>query len=90
MQAAQATDSQDRTEQPLSRTIVETVADAEGVAPTELDARLYDVLEPEALDNLFQHQADGPATDGFVTFTFHGYEITVHSDSTIQIDQISS
>lgn len=90
MQAAQATKSQDRNEQPLSRKIVETVAKAEGIAPTELDTRLYDVIEPEALNNLFQHQEDGSATDRFVSFTFHGYTITVHSDSSVEISQINS
>lgn len=90
MQTAQATGSQDRNEQPLSRTIIERIADAEGIAPTELDTRLYDVIEPEALNELFQHQEDGPVTEGFVSFAFHGYTVTIYSDSTVEIDQISS
>lgn len=89
MQAAQAVESQDRNEQPISRIIVETIAEAKGVAPAELDPRLYDVIEPEALNELFQHQEDGPATVGFVSFTFHGYTVTVHSDATVEIDQIN-
>lgn len=90
MQAPQATRSQDENEQAISRTIVETIAQAEGTAPTELDTRLYDVIEPEALNELFQDQEDGPVTDGFVSFTFHGYTVTVHSDSSIEIDRNNS
>ena len=90
MQVPHATELQDSNEQSISRTIVEAIADAEGVAPTELDTRLYDVIEPEALNELFQQQADGPVTDGTVSFTFHGYKVTVHSDSSVEIDQISS
>lgn len=87
MKASQATKPRGRGEQNISNTIIETVADAEGVAPTELETRLYDVIEPEALNELFQHREDGPVTEGVVSFTFHGYEVTVHSDSSVEIDR---
>lgn len=66
------------------------VAEAEGIALTELDTRLYDVIEPEALNELFQPEEDGPATESVVSFTFHGYTVTVHSDSSVEIDLVKT
>lgn len=90
MQTARPPTRNSKNERRISRTIVERIAEAEGIAPTELDTRLYDVIEPEALNELFRPQADGSATDGFVSFNFHGYTVTVHSDSSVEIDQINS
>lgn len=86
MGAPQAAKAHTRHEQDLSRTIVETVAEAEGVEPTELDTCLYDIIDPDALNDLFQYGEDGPTTEGTVSFTYHGYEVTVHSDSSVEID----
>lgn len=90
MQAAPATTSQEKNEQTICRTIVETIADAEGIAPTDLDTRLYDVIEPDALNKLFHQQEDGSATDGVVTFPFEGYTVTVYSDSSVEVEQVRS
>ena len=72
----------------LSRKIIETVAEAEGVAPTELETPLYNVIDPEALDCLFHRESDGVTMEGTVSFSFHGYEVTVASDSSIEIDRV--
>lgn len=90
MRASNATHPHAKTEPTISKTIVEMVAEAEGIAPTELDTCLYDVIEPEALNELFQPEDDGPATEGVVSFTFHGYTVTVHSDSSVEIDLVKT
>lgn len=65
--------------EPISSTVVETVARAAGVPPTDL-AELHDCVEPLALDQLFQATCDGSrSTNGHVTFEYAGYEVTVHS-----------
>lgn len=67
--------------EPLSVKVVRKVAEKDGVDPTELDAPLYDVINPEALDELFEPRRNGERRAGTVEFTYHGYEIVVeHGD----------
>lgn len=54
-----------------STKIIEAIADLEGVDPTELREPLYGAIDPEALDVLVG------SGDVSVTFTYHGYEVTV-------------
>lgn len=85
MQAAQTPQPEGKSEPPISNTIVKAIAEAEATDPTDLDTRLYDVIDPEALNELF-HRDDGPATDGCVSFKYDGYTVTVHSDYSVDID----
>ncbi len=66
----------------LSTAVVRAVADREGVDPIELDEPLYEVIDSEALDELF---ASG---DGSVTFEYYGYEVTAHSDGQVDLQPI--
>lgn len=71
--------------EPLSRRIVERVADAEGVDPVELDP-LYTVVDPDALDSLFQPRLasrDGPG--GELWFEYHDYEVRVGADGRVTL-----
>lgn len=67
----------------LSETVVNAVADAKGVDPMALDERLYDVVDPDGLERLFRHTADGPRTDGNVSFTLAGCSVVVHSSGRV-------
>lgn len=51
----------------VTRAVIEAVAAREGVAPTDIDEPLYEVIDPDALDNLFTD------TTGRVVFEYHGY-----------------
>jgi len=67
----------------VSMAVVEAVAEAKGVPPTEIDTPLHRAIDPEALNRLF-----GPeraSTDGgpHVSFTYTDYEITVHGPAQI-------
>lgn len=65
--------------EPVSSTVVETVARAAGVSPPDLP-ELHDYVEPLALDQLFQtERGETRTTTGEVTFEYAGYEVTVHS-----------
>ena len=64
-------------ETPPSICVVETVADALEADPTELRP-LYEAVEPDALDTLFE--SSGGFTSGRVTFTFEGCTVTVDAD----------
>ncbi len=88
--AADQTASADR--EPLSYRIVEAVADAEGVDPTDIEPpthdALYDVVNPEALDSLFAPREDGSTrTQGQVAFEFCGYDVVVHSDGQVDLSR---
>ncbi|WP_254530451.1 HalOD1 output domain-containing protein [Natrinema gelatinilyticum] len=63
----------------LSTRVIETVAEREGVAPTNLPP-LYEVIEPEALDSIFT------AGRGHLVFPYYGYKITVSGDGRLEVD----
>ncbi|MFB6302497.1 MAG: HalOD1 output domain-containing protein [Haloferacaceae archaeon] len=62
--------------------VVQAVADAKGVDPGALTPPLGHVINPDALDRLFD--ARNPTT-GHVTFQYSGYEVTVRSDGQIRV-----
>ncbi len=69
----------------LSRSVVEAVAEAEGVQPAKLHPPLYEVIDPDALERVF-HTSSGRRMDGSVVFEYRGYEVTVYSDGTVTLD----
>lgn len=70
----------------LSETIVELIADLEGVDPVELTPPLYSVINPDALESLFDTSAsDESPPSGHVCFHYCGYEIRVESDGELAI-----
>lgn len=67
---------------PPSMQVVKAVADHEGTDPVGLVEPLYDTIDPDALDALF----DGPSDrHGKITFRYHGYRVTVHSDGRVDV-----
>ena len=74
------------TEGKLSSAVIEALAAEEGVAPTELRDPLYDVVELEALDDLFSDRRDGsPRSEGLVEFGYRSYEVTAYSDGRVEV-----
>lgn len=77
----------DSGERDVSTTIVLAVARASGTPPTDLPP-LYDYVDPEALDALVAHSTGRPdRTDLTITFSFSGYEVTVHEDGEVVVSQ---
>lgn len=73
----------------LSTAVVMALADVAGVDPAEIGVPLYDVIDPDALDNLFSDKHDGsPRMGGKVIFTILDYEVTVQSYGEIVIREI--
>ncbi|WP_144920679.1 HalOD1 output domain-containing protein [Halorubrum salsamenti] len=59
--------------------VVRAVAEAEGASPGDLSL-LSDVIDPEALDELFED--DRPGRSGvFFSFDYCGYAVTVTDDA---------
>ncbi|WP_162224465.1 HalOD1 output domain-containing protein [Halorussus amylolyticus] len=71
------------TNESVSKSIVETVAEVEGVSPTELTPPLYDVVDPDALDQLFAPASN--RSDSRVVFFYNGYEVTVDGDGSVSV-----
>jgi hypothetical protein len=61
----------------VSTAVVEAVAEAEGVTPTEIDTPLHRAIDPEALNRLFGPERASTDAGPHVTFTYTDYEITV-------------
>lgn len=68
----------------ISDTVVTTVAAATGVDPLELDP-LYTVVDPDALDRIFQPSIGSPPTDLELRFSMAGCQVTVHADGEVAV-----
>ncbi|WP_126662714.1 HalOD1 output domain-containing protein [Haloterrigena salifodinae] len=69
-----------------SLAIIERVAALDGTDPLSLPP-LYDAVDPDALDSLFQSSStDGPQTTGAVQFTYYGYDVRVDADGDIVVE----
>ena len=67
----------------ISVTVIEVLASVEDVDPTDTDLRLYDAIDLEALDALFQHHSG----DDYWRFEFsvRGYSVIVDGDGHISV-----
>ena len=72
--------------EPLSHAVVVAVAERKGIDPLELDERLYDCIDPDALDRLFT-SAESDAC-GTVQFVMAGCHVTVSGDRLVQVEQL--
>lgn len=67
----------------LSTLVVEAVAGATGLDPTETTVPLDRYLDPDALDSLF---ADSPADgEAWVSFTIWGMRVVAYSDGRVVV-----
>lgn len=64
-----------------STQVIQALADAEGVEPTDLPP-LYRSIDPDALDRLFR-DGRGP---GSITFRYLGYRIQITDDGRVELD----
>ena len=70
----------------VSASVVRAVAAAEGTTALDLDEPLYDVVDPDALDQLFAPKPDGTSRLlGQLHFRYHGYTVLVHEFGRIDV-----
>ena len=69
----------------VSTAVVEAVAEAEGVSPTEMEPPLHRAIDPDALNELFGPKRSSPDSEFRVSFTYSGYEITVRGPGQIEV-----
>lgn len=59
--------------------VIEAVAEVEDVTPDDLPV-LWETIDPEALDNMFDDDHGDGQTSARVTFDYSGYIVTVTED----------
>ena len=64
---------------------VDPIPDAGAESEESLDP-LYTVIDPDALDAVFR-TTDSSARGGQITFTYHGREVTVHSEGRVSVER---
>jgi hypothetical protein len=64
--------------------VVEAVANESGHEPEAL-AALYGVVNPDALEALFENASEGADSRRRVVFTYEGYEVAVSDDDRIEV-----
>lgn len=70
---------------PLSVRVVRSIADARDVEPAELEFRLGDAIDTDALDAMDAHGGD----DWQLAFEVEGHEVTVAPDGPVTVDGMS-
>lgn len=85
-------DSVDTDERPPSQAVVEAVAEAEGVRPTDLAPPEYEslhaVVDPAALDALFADRSNNTRRPrGTVSFRFCDFDVTVDRDGRVTLEE---
>ena len=65
--------------------VIEAVAQKEGVSPVELFPRLFDVIDPDALDALVQAAADSNSSRVKVEFRCRDYIVRVQNTPTVDV-----
>lgn len=64
--------------------VVETVASVTGTEPTALPP-LYDAVNPDALNALFESSDSRATTDLQVSFAYNGYDVVVRGGPTLTV-----
>jgi hypothetical protein len=68
-----------------SETVISKVAELEDTDPPDLTP-LYNSIDPEALDMIFESVQNGPdRTNGSIQFSHEGYDIVVEADGTVSV-----
>lgn len=67
---------------PLSVRVVRSIADARGVEPTDLEFRLGDAIDTDALDTMAQHGGN----DWELVFEIEGHEVAIAPDEPVTVD----
>ncbi|MFC7020687.1 MULTISPECIES: HalOD1 output domain-containing protein [Haloarcula] len=69
---------------PPVETIIKALADAADVEPVDLPP-IYEYVDPEALDALFERRGGGTDNDTILSFQVDSWNVFVHSDGRIRI-----
>ncbi|WP_436925373.1 HalOD1 output domain-containing protein [Halosimplex amylolyticum] len=65
----------------ISLEVIETIANVTDADPLTMEPPLYDVVDTDALDSLYQNGAEAS-----VEFEYNGYTIAIDGDRTVTVD----
>lgn len=74
-------------EAPISYRIVAEVAAAADADPADLRP-LHDVIDPDALESLFDSTDGAALEEGYVSFTYEGFLVRVEDDGTVSVSPV--
>ena len=70
----------------LSEKVLERVAEAEGVDPSELETPLFEVVDPDSLDSIFEPmEKESQRNRGQVQFPYYGYRVVVTAEGNVTL-----
>lgn len=76
-------------EPSLAVKVMEAVAAAKGVDVLSLETTLYEVVDPDALEQLFAPLADGtPRIGGRLSLAIDGLEVVVEADGNVTVSPL--
>lgn len=84
----EATSTLDRHQRPSER-IVELVAELEDVESAEVTPPLYEAVDPDALDDLFDGGYATCTSADLVSFTYREYDVTVSTEGDETVVELS-
>ena len=73
-------------QESLSLAVAKAIAEAQGISPTDPSFRLYDSVNPEAIDALFRHRQDDAGDAWELSFESGSHTVTVRSDGSVLLD----
>jgi len=71
----------------VSNKVVQKVAEAKNVDPLEVTPPLYEVIDSDALDQIFRNAPPGSRTGARVSFSYNECEVTVYNDGSVSINE---
>lgn len=74
----------DETEPP-SVALITAVSECKGIEPTDLSPPLHDVVDPDALDNLFDRPRGSLTRGGVLEISEYDCHIQVYADGRIEV-----
>ena len=69
----------------VSETVVDAVAQLDGIDPLDLPSSLYEAVDPDALDELFGNGTKQGAPESEIRFQFAGHLVVVTGDGRVQV-----
>jgi hypothetical protein len=75
-----------RADESVTEAVVRAVADVQGVKPWEMDSRLGDAIDPEALERLCGDASTG-SRETRVSFVFAGYRVAADAAGAVFVTE---
>lgn len=77
------------TDESPSHAVIRAITEVKGVDPTEM-APLYEVIEPDALDAMFDGTTQSEERNGLVSFRMDEFEIEITAARRVEIRRVSA